>query len=409
MKTWSLPPLNTSFLVIATICSLHLCTKIGVDPLRKDIVDFQADDGICRHSYRYFSGLGIQQLKSSIEKAIQFHYQGGNLVAIQNYLDKYIDSTFEKLGLKFVPVIGSVQSKPVQWLKDFLRNDSVVQDGYNRNLPGRFKGNNIHLLGGRDTLGGSLKARRKRVVNVQEPFSEERFVVGMGPIGPNCTELSTLAEKSLCQGWENKLGECNIISIGGNNEWSFELSVIEKAPHCTVHTFDCTLKTSEQNRESEQMKTKSDFVPVQIPEDHRIKFYPYCIGSVSGGDFRTYSEMLQLSNTKTAPRILKMDIEGFEYKVIHNILSSSSQDMWPEQIAMEIHWASRMVHLSWMFRALQASEVSLFFSFLFSRGGYLPVSRQLFPPVTKRNIGCVSCMEVLLVRVLCNTFKTSIT
>jgi Methyltransferase domain len=368
-------------------------------------VDNEKDVGICNHSHRYFSG-GVRHMKTSIEKANKFHRQGGNLISIQSYLDKHIDSSFEKMGLTFIPIGGSEKTKPVQWLQDFLQNESMLRDGYNRNLPGSFEGDNVHLLGGRDALGGSLKAKGKRVVNVLEPFTEERFAVGMGPLGPNCTELSTLAEKNLCQGWDNKEGECNIFSIGGNNEWSFELSVIEKAPHCIVHTFDCTLRTFKQNREMKRKKkTKSNipFFPVRKPKDDRIKFYPYCIGTDSRDDYRTYSDMLKISNAKSAPRILKMDIEGFEYSVIHNILSQTSQDMWPEQIAMEIHWASRMLHLSWMFRALQASEVALFFSFLFSQGGYLPVFRQLFPAVNNRVVGCVSCMEVLLVRVLCHT------
>jgi Methyltransferase domain len=383
-------------LIIITICSLQLFMKsIPVDPFKQDKSIIQIDN---QDSSRYFSGVSIQYMEASIEKANQFHRQGGNLVAIQKYLDNYIDSSYADIGLKFIPTIGSAQTKPVQWLKEFLLNDSIPQDGYNRNLPGNFEGDNIHLLGGRDALGGNKVARGKRVVNVQEPFTEERFIVGMGPMGPNCTELSTLAEKSLCQGWDNKESECNIFSIGGNNEWSFELSVIEKAPHCTVHTFDCTLRTLKQRKEIRGHRT---FFLVQKPKDDRIKFYPYCIGSESKHDFRTYSDLLKISNSKSAPRILKMDIEGFEYSVIHNILSQTPQDMWPEQIAMEIHWASRMVHLSWMFRALQASEVSLFFSFLFSRGGYLPVVRKLFPAVSKRVVGCASCMEVLLVRVLC--------
>jgi hypothetical protein len=283
-----------------------------------------------------------------------------------------------------------------QWLKDYLVNHSISQGGYDRNLPGKFQGSNLHILGGRETLGGRKRAITKRVINVQEPFPAERFVVGMGPIGPNCKEMTKLAEKNFCHGWDTKEVDCNIFSIGGNNEWSFETKVIEEAPHCVVHTYNCTLAAS-----YEEWKISGNPI-AKKPNDDRIKFYLYCIGSVSRDHFRTYSDLLNISNTEVAPRILKMDIEGFEYSVVLNILTQTYQDMWPEQIAMEIHWASRMVHLSWMFHALQASEVSLFFSTLFSVGGYLPVFREFFPRIQRRAMGCVSCMEVLMVRALCN-------
>ena len=38
----------------------------------------------------------------------------------------------------------------------------------------------------------------------------------------------------------SKLAEpCVIISVGSNNQWSFEASIVNKTK-CTVHTFDCT-------------------------------------------------------------------------------------------------------------------------------------------------------------------------
>eukprot|EP00986_Skeletonema_menzelii_P019583 scaffold28514_cov331-Skeletonema_menzelii.AAC.1 len=63
-----------------------------------------------------------------------------------------------------------------------------------------------------------------------------------------------------------------------------------------------------------------------------------------------------------------MDIEGFEYSVILNSILSSDPLMWPEQIMMEVHWATRMVDVPWMPRTRSASELALFFGVLFNRG-----------------------------------------
>ena len=32
------------------------------------------------------------------------------------------------------------------------------------------------------------------------------------------------------------------MSVGSNNEWSFEESIYERLPHCSIHTFDCKCK-----------------------------------------------------------------------------------------------------------------------------------------------------------------------
>jgi hypothetical protein len=337
-----------------------------------------AASAICPHALKYFSG-NIQEINNAIEKSNVFHYRGGNLVAIQDYL-----------------------TKPRQWLNEFQRNNTLPRNGYNRNLPITFEGSNVDVLGGRDVLGGNSKADKKRVISVLEPFSEERFSVGMGPMGPNCTGMRQYKEKYLCEGWDSTEAPCNIFSIGGNNEWSFELSVVEHAPHCFVHTFDCTLRSYLEYKKG---NGSLPFVLEAKPKDNRIMFYPYCIGSTSEGDYLTFYDMLKISNVTGAPRIFKMDIEGFEYKVIQNILTETPQEMWPEQIAMEVHWASRMVQLSWMLRGLQASELSLFFSFLYATGGYMPVFREFFPTIDSREVGCVSCMEVVLVRVLCQNSR----
>ena len=76
------------------------------------------------------------------------------------------------------------------------------------------------------------------------------------------------------------------------------------------------------------------------------------------------------------------------------MLRDSPPDIWPEQIMIEVHWATRMVEVPSMLRTRQALEISLLFGQLFTHGGYLPVKSKYFDP------HCSTCLEVLLVRVL---------
>jgi FkbM family methyltransferase len=179
------------------------------------------------------------------------------------------------------------------------------------------------------------------------------------------------------------------------------MEVTQQLPGCVTHTFDCTL---------------SDNTPKKKPMNDDVNFYPYCIGSSEnqGPTLLPYDKLwdavmtrqndnkntVSESRTKqqsaiiSPPKLLKMDIEGYEFDVLHNLLSSSDSSIWPEQIMLEVHWATRMVGLQWMPRTLTAGEISLFFGGLFNFGGYMVVD-------AKKINGCDPCLEVLLVRVLC--------
>lgn len=68
---------------------------------------------------------------------------------------------------------------------------------------------------------------------------------------------------------------------------------------------------------------------------------------------------------------------------------------------MEVHYGTRMVEVEWMLRTRQAAEMALFFDTLFNTGGYMPVIRKYFR-------GCPTCMEILLLRVHCNTLNLAV-
>jgi|EP00970_Alexandrium_tamarense_P012430 FkbM family methyltransferase len=216
----------------------------------------------------------------------------------------------------------------------------------------------------------------------------------MGNIGPDCANLmyfgkGTADEKVFCissdelEEHEDKatatVSSCNIYSIGSNDNWGFEEEVQQKLPHCDTHTFDCTLQNN---------------TPKRKPQSDKVNFYPYCIGSNDAQlPYLSYQSLVETTQINNPPKLLKMDVEGFEFDVLLSVLSTDPS-MWPEQIIMEVHWSTRMVDISWMLRTRQAAEIALYFGVLFNRGGYIPVHRTFFP-------GCGPCMEVLLVRAVC--------
>ena len=180
---------------------------------------------------------------------------------------------------------------------------------------------------------------------------------------------------------------CHIFSIGSNDQWGFEEEVVKKMPRCVTHTFDCTLKNN---------------IPRRKPKTDQVRFYPYCIGDGISGSvdetkkFSPYPELWKQANITHPPKLLKIDVEGFEFGVVPHMLRSSPPEIWPEQIMMEVHWATRMVDVPTMLRTRQASEISMFFGHLFNYGGYVPVLAKYIEP------GCSTCLEVLLIRVLCH-------
>jgi hypothetical protein len=56
--------------------------------------------------------------------------------------------------------------------------------------------------------------------------------------------------------------KCVVYSVGGNNQWQFELDILEKTP-CEVHTFDCT----------------GNITRFQKPKHPRLSFHHICLGA----------------------------------------------------------------------------------------------------------------------------------
>lgn len=373
---------------------------------------------LCQSTMKLFHN--VTEVNLAIEANIHFHQRLGNLKSIMSYLDEYQQLTLDALNVQFLPKSSEVTTPAsnmtsdkdadnrgmIEYLQEYYATNNVKRGGYGQPLPGKLLSKYSPKII-QDTMFEG------RWINVIEPPTNERYTAGMGPVGPQCSNKLTFSpgtyeEKKLCipttpSTLESRNNDdCNILSIGSNDQWGFEIEVTQQLPGCVTHTFDCTL---------------SDNTPKKKPMNDDINFYPYCIGSSEnqGPTLLPYDKLWdavmtrqkddnnhtvlesrtkQQSSIISPPKLLKMDIEGYEFDVLHNLLSSSDSSIWPEQIMLEVHWATRMVGLQWMPRTLTAGEISLFFGGLFNFGGYMVVD-------AKKINGCHPCLEVLLVRVLC--------
>ena len=366
---------------------------------------------LCQSTMKLFHN--VTEVNLAIDANIHFHQRLGNLKTIMNYLNEYQQSTLDALNVQFLPKLSDDNDNRgmIEYLQEYYATNDVKRGGYGQPLPGSLSSKYSPKIIQDAMFEG-------RWINVIEPPTNERYTAGMGPMGPQCSNMVTFSpgtyeEKKLCipitasslllPSSRNNNEDCNILSIGSNDQWGFEIEVTQQLPGCVTHTFDCTL---------------SDNTPKKKPMTDDINFYPYCISASENHlpNLLLYDKLWDAvmtrqnsnnnntveSRTKqqsaaaliSPPKLLKMDIEGYEFDVLHNLLSSSDSSIWPEQIMLEVHWATRMVGLQWMPRTLTAGELSLFFGGLFNFGGYMVVD-------AKKVNGCQPCLEVLLVRVLC--------
>jgi hypothetical protein len=110
--------------------------------------------------------------------------------------------------------------------------------------------------------------------------------------------------------------ECNVVSIGSNNDWSFEKAVHRLNPRCKIFTFDHTI------------------IPYDVP--YYVSFHAIGLGSSDSGSLLTLESALRgigLQN-KTVD-IFKIDCEGCEKDVFREFLKADLR-----QVLIEVHTAS---------------------------------------------------------------------
>ena len=181
-------------------------------------------------------------LKEMVRKNVLFHLQGGNLKSVQLLKDNSIDTTLQKQRIKFIPEGSSegIQELTAH-LKQHYEKNYDPRGGYGRPLPGK--------------MTPSPVLCENRWFDVIEPREgRHRWDAALGPIGPTCSNLIQLGTKGgdgykyMCLPADNrtdasaatKSKECHIISVGGNDNWKFEVAAADQLG-CIIHTFDCTL------------------------------------------------------------------------------------------------------------------------------------------------------------------------
>jgi Methyltransferase domain len=170
------------------------------------------------------------------------------------------------------------------------------------------------------------------------PEGHQRFA----PFSPlfQCKDVSSIGgrpeedtSKLVC-GVKNLQEGCIVYSIGGNNQWEFELDIVKQTP-CSVYTFDCT---GPRNR-------------FEVPKHDRIHFEHICLGTHSQdadsdcsasnskcGPTMTLQKIQEKLNHNKAADLLKMDIEGYEIPLFQSWKEASN---YPQQILVEVHYMTQ--------------------------------------------------------------------
>jgi len=166
--------------------------------------------------------------------------------------------------------------------------------------------------------------------------------------------------------------DCIIISIGSNGNFEFEKGMQQFTNgKCKIYTFDCTGSWS----------------------DPSTSFYPWCVSGVDEvRDGKTYKRLITIMKDLGLPHIsyLKMDVEGYEWAVMPDILGESNQVALPHQISFELHTYTEIYKLAqvkdddWLEPVIRLAR-------LMDKAGYRVA-------INEFNVECGFCTELIIVR-----------
>lgn len=158
----------------------------------------------------------------------------------------------------------------------------------------------------------------------------------ISPVTPSCCTIERLGrgdgEKYVCTNLDALKGSsCWILSVGCGGLWAFERLVTARW-NCSVHVFDCT----------------GDWeVPVDIAK--RVTLHKLCVGGT--GDkralYRPLAELIDIGSSRsglgnrTMPVMFKLDAEGAEFPVLHQMLAHTPDHLLPQQMIIEFHLLTR--------------------------------------------------------------------
>lgn len=158
-------------------------------------------------------------------------------------------------------------------------------------------------------------------------------------------DLALDGAKWLC-GLRSLAPGCVIYSLGSNAQFDFEYLMVQHTP-CEVHTFDCTVDARAPAFPREELAARGR---------GRVVFHPLCVSDgsagagASSGAYRTLRQLTRALNHTTV-NLLKMDIEGYEYRVLEGLLADTmgegsegaGLDYLPLQISFELHARSSVL------------------------------------------------------------------
>lgn len=208
------------------------------------------------------------------------------------------------------------------------------------------------------------------------PTAYWKMFDAFGPVVDPCPQLRLLGEgdeeKRICWNEDVSKEGCVVFSVGSNNQWTFEETVVAKTP-CVIHTFDCTVAYPNP--------------PTSVKD--RVTFHKLCVGGKDGPrkDMVTYRGLVEAAGGK-GPSYLKFDAEGFEYETFAAFFQDAKSSEMPQQIALEVHFQSA-------FFDLDEKALLAFSNMLFIKGGYVIVHR-------RDNVDAYTASELLFAKVSCS-------
>ena len=244
---------------------------------------------------------------------------------------------------------------------------TVFRGGFADSFPGRAPPNNHRM---------SVTEQALAFSNVGAPNS------GL------CSKFETFGQgdeaKEICIDHLPTDTRCLVFSIGSNNLWGFERDLFLRT-QCRIHTFDCTGNWS---------------VPADLAS--RVTFHHKCIwgeegvGAFDDNDHMLWTDLVALAGGRT-PQYLKMDVEGWEWVVLHQVLQSKQR---PAQIGFELHLETRHEITSSLWVRIRGEEPPLYI--VPERGRRI---RELITEIGERgyaltrrsdNIYCAHCSELVI-------------
>lgn len=143
--------------------------------------------------------------------------------------------------------------------------------------------------------------------------------------------------KWVCDAYKiEKALECNVLSIGSNNDWSFEKAIFQLNPLCKIHTLDHTIVP----------KNKPSFV----------NWYKVGLGATKHDLISTMQDILQMTGlSNSSIDILKVDCEGCEWHVYQDFFKGTFR-----QIMIELHGVGEIFKVHNFFEGMNDNGYVIF-------------------------------------------------